>query len=295
MILLAASLAASLVLYLAGLLLVPGAWAGLRGPILRLRPALAADVIFLMQVFPLYLPSAGVLLFLVPGFSAWEPQGREEAVSWWLLALAVVTAAFVARAGWRLGKTIRCRPSFDPTKPCVAVVGVLPATLVITGPVRAMLDANELRAVVQHERTHIRRRDNLRLACAAFLRCLRPRFESFEEMERARLMLTELAADDAAAVSAVSAADLASAIVKIARSAAPAPHPLTSWLAESAPAIVAQRVMRLLRVPRAGSAVWEDCLAVAVFAAAVSSLVVVALDSSVQSACYRLLERLVAI
>jgi len=126
----------------------------------------------------------------------------------------------------------------------VALAGVFRSQLVISSEVAAALDPAQLDAVLRHELAHHVSRDNLKRLLIA----LAPRWFLVEH-ERAWKRFSEWAADDrAAAGDSRRAADLASALVHVARVKAGSGTPaLATLLLTDDNAELATRVDRLLQ------------------------------------------------
>jgi Zn-dependent protease with chaperone function len=209
--------------------------------------------------FPLTWPTApaggGRLLLAGPAV----PGGRGIAFAGLLLAIAVVlrTAGCVAgevRRGWRDRRDhadLVAATGHPGDEPGVAIVDyVAPAVyclpggrqqVVISAGALAALSREQLRAVLAHERAHLRARHHLILALAAALARAFPRVPLLSQARPQLAVLAEMAADDAAA-RRYRRDDLASALVVLARARAGA-QPAT--LAASGPEAIA-RLQRIL-------------------------------------------------
>ncbi|HAM23493.1 MAG TPA: hypothetical protein DCQ04_14765 [Actinobacteria bacterium] len=95
-------------------------------------------------------------------------------------------------------------------------------TVVLTSAAIALLDDDELRAVIVHEREHMRGRHDVQLAAAAGLRWALPLLPLFRWGHDEQARLFEMVADDAAAHD-VSRQVVATAMVQMAELAAPEP------------------------------------------------------------------------
>ena len=240
---------------------VAGAW-----PLLRRRAAAwSASLLYGLRA----LPPAGALLFVagfvVPAFLCLEPQGTDERfgipgialasagllmVAWGTVSALLAswqTARFVAscpKTGLRRleGSAGACAVEVVSAKPLFVVAGIHRPKLLISQQAVRLLDENEMRVAVRHELAHAHFRDNLKkLALRA------ARFPFLSGLERSWMQAAELEADDAAAVDACGALDLASALLKIAGASSPAPlpHLAMSLVPGTQPALQA-RVQRLL-------------------------------------------------
>src|SRR5215469_14688785 len=187
------------------------------------------------------------------------PGGRVIAIAGLLVAAAVVLraagcvacefrralrdrrehAALVAAAG---------RPGDEPDVAIVdhdvPAVYCLPCgrhQIVISAGALTALTPEQLRAVLAHERAHLRRRHHVNLALATALSRAFPRVPLLSQAQPQLAVLAEMAADDAA-IRCHRRDDLASALVVLARAGAGA-QPAT--LAASGPEAIA-RLQRLL-------------------------------------------------
>jgi len=253
----------------------------------RIAPVRAARFLLMLRLFP-----AGAALFLVVGLCTpsylWlEPKGESEPMGLaCLLAVALcvsiggVSLTRAARALARsLGHIRQCRQVSRETRlpgeraaawvmdggaPCVMLAGVLRPRLVISRNVVAALSAEQLSAVIRHERAHGRSHDNLKRLLVLLAPDLLPFFPAFRSIERAWARISEWAADDgAAAGKARRSLSLAAALVRVARLGAGAAPPalVTSLMADASD--LSERVDRLLRPanPVARSARREPVLA----------------------------------
>ncbi|HEY7475042.1 MAG TPA: M56 family metallopeptidase [Vicinamibacterales bacterium] len=147
--------------------------------------ALADTTLFFMRLLPtlsgVLATSLGLLSFFL-----FEPRGPEETglVLRLLAALGALLLATAAWRGWRLSRRTRrtvrqWMASAEPVEvpgvgtpvyavtaafPIVAVVGLVRQRVIIARSVLEHCSADELRAVLAHEQTHIDRYDNVRRA-----------------------------------------------------------------------------------------------------------------------------------
>jgi Zn-dependent protease with chaperone function len=238
-------------------------------------------------------------LFTILAFMRYEPRQSGEATGVFLPALSLAAALVLAAGAGRvlLGhlRTNRLArhwmrtaqpmtlpevplPCFriDTTFPVVAVVGVFHPRLFVSGVVLDACPANELRAVLSHERRHVLQRDNARrLAFLAVpdLPAWLPIGRQFEETWHDAV---EEAADDGAA-DVASRVDLAAALVRVARLVPPGQLAIdlpASALYRGEP--LDRRVRRLLTDPPAAAPpawrVWHLAAALCVVAAGLASL-----------------------
>jgi beta-lactamase regulating signal transducer with metallopeptidase domain len=198
-------------------------------------------------------PAAGPVLLAGPAV----PGGRAIAVAGVLLAAAVLlrTAHCVAaelRRGWRDRRdhaALVAATGHPGDEPDVAIldcdipsVYCLPGgrhQIMISAGALAALTPEQLRAVLAHERAHLRRRHHLILGLATALARAFPRVPLLSQAKPQLVVLAEMAADDAAA-RRHRRDDLATALVVLARAGA---RPAT--LAASGPEAIA-RLQRIL-------------------------------------------------
>jgi Peptidase family M48 len=245
--------------------------AGLAGPALRRWRAAAARARLALALRLAPLASASVLALLVAvAFARHEPPNTQERAGPLLLAAGALGAWLVLGAAWRAIRALvltrrlvdewlsGARPFVLPGAdapahrienrfPVVAVVGILRPRLFLAGSVLDRLTPPELRAVLDHEKAHLDRRDNLKRwlvrSCPDLPLLGGPGESLLREWEAA----SEEAADDIAARRGRRAASsLASALVKVARLS-----PTGEQLSVSATALLSEgslrgRVERLL-------------------------------------------------
>ncbi|WNB84759.1 M56 family metallopeptidase [Cellulomonas sp. ATA003] len=92
--------------------------------------------------------------------------------------------------------------------------------IVLSTAALAQLDADELTAVLAHERAHLRHRHHLVLAASAALRSAFPRVPAFADADEELRRLVEMHADDVAARGSARLT-IATALVRLAESSAP--------------------------------------------------------------------------
>ena len=240
----------------------------------RVAPGAAAGFLLALRLFP-----AGFALLLVAGLCTpsylWlEPRTVAEPMGPACLAAALfglaVCALALARATGALVRTLRhirqCRKLsremrlpgepeplwlVDAAAPAVMLAGIYRPRLVISASVAAALPAEQLSAVVRHERAHRRSRDNLKRLLVLMAPDLLPFVHGFRNLDRAWARMAEWAADDwAAAGDPRRSLALAAALVRVARLGAHPPTPalVTSLGADGTDLPV--RVDRLLRPVR---------------------------------------------
>lgn len=205
----------------------------------RRRPArVRAAILFVAAVAP----SFGALLLTaavaLPAFLLFEPPWSGERVGPALPLLGAAGAGLLAIAAWRLCRLQwatwqverrwrgACRPVTTSAGiplnevrvdgALLGTVGLLRPQVYASRDVMTSLDANELRAALAHEAGHVSAADNLKrllLAASPGMSLLDPVLGLGADWARA----CEVAADEAALESGVSAMDLASALVKAGR------------------------------------------------------------------------------
>jgi Zn-dependent protease with chaperone function len=256
------------VVHLAGTLL-SACWPvrGRRSAEARARLALA------LRLGP-FLVASVVASVVALAFARNEPAGTQEHASSILLAAAAVGAWLLITGAWRAARSLvltrrlvrewlaGAEPLALPGAPVparriesrfpvVAVAGVAFPRLFLARSVLERISAAELRAVLEHERAHLDRRDNLKRwlvhSCPDLPLLDGPGRRLRREWEEA----SEVAADDVAARGGPDAAEaLASALVKVARMS-----PTGAQLSASATALLSEgslrgRVERLLEPRR---------------------------------------------
>jgi Zn-dependent protease with chaperone function len=228
------------------------AWAGVAGTLLAAwlwqRPCTrhAADRaarLLRLRLLPLVFGSSAMVLAVI-SFLRFEPRDIDESPGWVIRLLAGAGLLLLASAGWRaIQIALATRrawliwretaspvepgalddlgiPAFAVTSafPVVAVLGFWRPRLVIA---RSVLDActrGELHAILQHERHHLQRRDNLRRAVLAIAPDPLALLPASRQWLRAWHEATEEAADDfARRASDAGGVMLAQALVKVAR------------------------------------------------------------------------------
>jgi Zn-dependent protease with chaperone function len=196
------------------------------------------------------------------------PGGRVIAIAGLVVAAAVVLrAAGCAACEFRRGLRNRRehaalvaatgRPGDEPDvaiidhdAPAVYCLPCGPHQIVITAGALAVLTPGQLRAVLAHERAHLRRRHHVILALATALAHAFPRVPLLGQAQPQLAVLAEMAADDAA-LRRHRHDDLAGALVVLATAGA---RPVT--LAASGPEAIVrlQRILATQQQPRIGLA-----------------------------------------
>jgi Zn-dependent protease with chaperone function len=242
----------------------------------RLRPQLAARLLLLLRLAPAGLSLLMVAGLLAPSYLWLEPRAATEPIGWVCLAAAALGVAVwslsITRALRAAGRSLRhirhCQRTARKTclggeaapvwlmedpAPLVMLAGVLRSRLVISRKVVSALSAEQLAAVLRHERAHSRSRDNFKRLLVLLAPGVLPFFRGFSGLEQAWARVAEWAADDfAAAGDSHRSLTLAAALVRVARLGAVPPPPVlvTSLMANGID--LSARVDRLLHfVPAA--------------------------------------------
>ena len=223
-------------------LVTAGAWRVCRRFTTGWSAQARARLIFFLRTLPAFLAILCVSFLLVPAYVAFEPRHTTEAISVKLGLLALMSAITISFtlvrsiAAWRATtrlktdwllkaepivlkgvniQTFRIEHAF----PLIAIIGVFKPRLFIASQVFSILSPDEIAAAVAHENGHIDARDNLKRglmrACRDALLILPTgRWLDSDWAEAAEEAADEYAAQRGNGV----ALDLASALVKIARS-----------------------------------------------------------------------------
>ena len=222
------------------------AWPAVRRRIAGRTPGDRARILATWRLAP---AGAGAMLALVLGaaFARFEPRDTTEdpglllaagaAVTLGLAAHALTRAGRAARAGIECARLVRVcgRPLIhsdgtplwvvETDYPVAAVTGVVRTRLVVSTRILRECTPVEIDAVLEHERAHVRRRDNLVRAAMLALPNPLSLTRAGREMQAQWSAAAEESADDHAAGQAPGARTaLASALVRVARMArTPAP------------------------------------------------------------------------
>src|ERR1017187_6036863 len=215
----------------------------------RFRPQLAVRLLLLLRLAPTGLSLLMVAGLLAPSYLWLEPRAATEPIGWVCLAAAAlglsawtlsVTRALravgrpprhirhcqrTARKTYLRGETAPVWLMEDPA-PLVMLAGVLRSRLVISSKVVSALSADQLAAVLRHERAHSRSHDNFKRLLVLLAPGILPFFRGFSRLERDWATVTEWAADDFAAGNSHRSLILAAALVRVARLGAVSPPPL---------------------------------------------------------------------
>ena len=201
-----------------------------------------ARLLFSLRTLPSVLAFLVVALLFVPSYLAYEPRYTTETVSFKLGLLAFLSATGIVlsiyrgiatrratsslTSDWvRRGKPVQI-PGIDIQAyriehafPLMAIVGFLRPRLFIASRVLNILTADEIAAAVAHENGHLAARDNLKRSLLQACRDALLIIPSGRSIDKAWSEASEEAADENAARQGNNVAlDLASALVKIARS-----------------------------------------------------------------------------
>jgi len=236
----------------------------------RFRPQRAVRLLLLLRLTPTGLSLLMVAGLLAPSYLWLEPRATTETVGWVCLAAAALGVAVwslsITRALRAAGRSLRhirrCQRTgrqtylrgetapvwlMEDPAPLVMLAGVLRSRLVISRKVVSALSAEQLAAVLRHERAHSRSRDNLKRLLVLLAPGILPFFRGFSRLEQAWARVTEWAADDfAVAGDSHRSLTLATALVRVARlGAVPSPPALVTSLMPNGVDLSA-RVDRLL-------------------------------------------------
>ncbi len=244
-------------------LVVIGVWRKVRTWSQELPAGRAADALFALRMLPLLGAAVITGAVAVPSFILLEPRATDEPLFGPPLLLGLCGAGLmifgvrnVAQATGRAWRAIsewtrdaRLLDSGAPvpvlqilrTVPAMTVAGILHPKVLLSAAVEFLLTTGELRAAMNHELAHVRRRDNLRKLVLRFVA-----FPGMQGLEDAWLEATEMAADDAAVANLSEALDLAAALIKLSRLGVADSVVLATGLVHSPAASVNARVERLI-------------------------------------------------
>jgi len=240
-------------------------------PLLRSRDrasAKEAGALALYRLMPAGAALALTALVLGPGYFEHEQRVEAEGSGVALFAMAAGGLVIMLWSGFRLARAVRRTavlrrawlaqaapidlpgagmPAYalDLPFPLVAVLGIIRPTLFVSRVVLDTCSPAEMAAIVEHERAHVRRRDNaVRLLMDAAPDLLGPTCVP-SAVAAAWHRAVEQRADDAAG----RRFDLASALVKVARAAAATPAldlPASALYRGESAALIGDRVRRLV-------------------------------------------------
>jgi Zn-dependent protease with chaperone function len=215
----------------------------------RMQAGRAARSLLFWRLFPANFAIFCVIGLCVPSYLWLEPNANSEAAGFVCLTAAMLGIAMCVTSFSRsIQAIIQTRGLLrrKPTGRLVALTGILRARVVISDEVIATLSPREFDIAMRHELAHRASHDNLK----KFLILLSPGF-LLNDMEGAWKKFSEWAADDlASAGDSDRAADLASALVSVAR-LRPATAPILATTLLDDDAALSARVDRLLDPPPA--------------------------------------------
>lgn len=227
----------------------------------------SAGLLFGLRIFPFAMSLLVSIFFTFPSFWLMERRSLDEDATTFFLAgcallLLLAGMTRVLRAKDRTNRAVSqwlgnsslagdanvAAISAAKGAPALMLVGVCRPKIMVSDMATALLDENELQVAIRHELAHKRSWDNLK----KLLINATP-FPGMNRVETAWREAAELAADDAAVANRQDALDLASALIKISRSAKQWVEPeLASGLVCGSSAITV-RVQRLLEWRAAGN------------------------------------------
>ncbi len=311
------ALSAFLAIHLLASFVVALIWRSARREVDSTSAQSRADGTFLLRVFPATTAAIVILAVFLPAFCRFEPRQSGEMVGRTLVLFAALSSLLMVRAlvrGWRAASATRrivrqwlidARPVTLPgmhirayairsTFPVVSVVGVLRRRVFVSERVLRECSAEELAAMVRHERGHLAAADNLkRLVLRACPALLPPRVNG--ELERHWQEACEEAADDyASAASVPSALALARALVHIAHMASRTRTLLPAASLYQGGDSIERRVRRLLGAsPRGASRVGWLVMARGFALVPLVLAVVVLADTNLLHSVHHLIEAVV--
>jgi Zn-dependent protease with chaperone function len=208
----------------------------------RMRPALAARLLFSMRMFPAGLGVLIVAGLCIPSYLWLEPKtAASEGIGWLCLSLSMLTvlvSAVSIRCGLlAMARSMRylqlCKrdgqkadlpgerlPVWMVEEPAAlfAIAGITHPSLLISRRVMGSLSGDQLAAALLHERAHWTSRDNLKRLLLLLAPDMLPFLHGFGTLERSWARYTERAADDrAVSGDAGRSLSLATALVSVSR------------------------------------------------------------------------------
>ena len=257
------SLSFFLLLYGAFSLLVMRGWRLAHRAGRKMSAQRLANLLFALRTLPFAAAFVVTVIFVVPSFLLLEPRVVAEpigeipltlgAACLLLLGAGVWNAVNAQRktshavSGWLRDSTTdsHCYPvplfRIRPAAPALAVAGGLSPRVLLSDAAAASLSAHELDAALKHEIAHVERRDNLKKLLFRFFA-----LPGLAALESAWSEAAEMAADDAAVSNSRQALDLASALIKLSRFAAPRSAVLATGLAHTSGSALNARIARLV-------------------------------------------------
>jgi Zn-dependent protease with chaperone function len=203
-------------------------------------PATRARFLLALRMLPATAAIAFIAAIFVPSFVLYEPRNFDEAFGVTVSSLAVLAWIAILAAAWRGGTAVveahrrvnACLRDGSPVSigmprafrvdapsASMTLVGLFRPRLLVTGRLLDLLEPDELAAAVAHESSHLRSRDNLKRlvmrSAPDFLLWSR----TARSIEQDWVLASEHAADEQAARDNGAALALASALLKVARSA----------------------------------------------------------------------------
>ncbi|HUB80101.1 MAG TPA: M56 family metallopeptidase [Bryobacteraceae bacterium] len=236
----------------------------------RMAPANGARLLLALRLLAPAFALFVVVGLCTPSYLYLEPKGAPEEMGLACLVAAILSLSIwgwsIGRASQAVVRSVRharqCRERSHEMRlpgervagwviagsaPCVMLTGLFRRRIVISTGVVDALSAEELAAVVRHERAHGVSYDNLKRLLVLLAPDIVPLRFGLRKLERAWAKMAEWAADDrASAGNTRRSLSLAAALVRVARlgSVAPAPALATSLMADGAD--LSERVDRLL-------------------------------------------------
>jgi len=220
----------------------------------------SAEALFTLRILPAVTALIVLAFVVVPSFWVLEPPATDEWIGLWaaLLSFSCITWLAVRAvnlySAWqatsKIFKRAMPREIAGATVPVfeladaganLFVAGVLKPRLLISRRAIELLDPDELQAAIRHELAHARSADNLKQLVVRFCS-----FPFLASLDRAWLRAVEIAADDRSVHDALTAADLASALIKVGTESASLTPALGMSLVPEADTPVSDRVGRLL-------------------------------------------------
>jgi Zn-dependent protease with chaperone function len=221
----------------------------------RLRPRLAARLLFILRLLPAGVAVLAVCALCLPSYLWFEPQTAAESIGIACAAAAILGAALwtisilrvlrasaaslrCARQWRRVGQPFRLPDDsseilvIEESAPLLALAGIFHSKLAASRGVLRALSSEQLNAALRHENAHRASRDNFKRLLLLLAPDSIPFVPGFASLERAWSRFTEWAADDRAVEgNARHSLSLAEALVRVARlGAAPPLSPFLSSL-----------------------------------------------------------------
>ena len=226
----------------------------------RERVLASPSILFGIRILPFAVSALFAIFFTFPSFWLMERKSLDEDVTTFFLAVCalLLLSAGTARALKASRLTSRrvsqwlYKPG-DGSKakattlsaaegaPALMLVGIWRPRVMVSDMAMAALSENELRVAVRHELGHRRSWDNLKKLLMNAIP-----FPGMSGIERAWRESAELAADDAAVETRQDALDLATALIKLSRSASRWTEPEVASALVCGSSAVTTRVHRLL-------------------------------------------------